>query len=60
MKPYYHTVICPECGEKHDASQVKFVNIEEDIDGADVLHYECPILKTITKSRVYRNIGYIG
>lgn len=36
------TVQCKECGEQHDTEEVKFVNIEEDIQGYDVLTFVCP------------------
>ena len=47
-------VICPECGEEHLTTKVEFLNIEEDIQGRDVMHYTCPITKQPTKSLVYR------
>ncbi len=36
------TVQCKECGEQHYVEDVKFLNIEEDIHGYDVLTFECP------------------
>ena len=47
-------VICPECNEKHSTTEVEFLNIEEDIQGRDVMYFVCPVTKTPTKSLVYR------
>lgn len=46
-------VICHECSSEHYVSQVKFLNIEEDFQGRDVMHFECPVTKTPEKSLVY-------
>ena len=45
-------VHCNECGWT-DEDKTKFVNIEEDIQGADVLTFECPTCGKVKKSRVY-------
>lgn len=42
-------VSCSNCG-KIDEKKVKFINIEEDIQGRDVLTFECPTCKTTQKS----------
>jgi hypothetical protein len=47
-------VICSECGEKHLTAKVEFLNIEEDMQGRDVMHYTCPVTNQPTKSLVYR------
>ena len=49
-----YIVICLECGEKHLTTKVEFLNIEEDIQGQDVMYFVCPVTKTPTKSLVYR------
>ena len=46
-------VICSECSEEHDTSEVKFLNIEEDMEGRDIMYFECPVTNTETKSLVY-------
>jgi len=48
-------VRCRECGEDHKADAVKFLNIEEDYMGRDLLHYVCPNTGTSTSSNVYRS-----
>jgi len=47
-------VKCIECGQNHFTTEVEFLNIEEDMQGRDVMHYTCPITKQPTKSLVYR------
>jgi len=47
-------VKCTECSKNHLTSKVEFLNIEEDMQGRDVMHYTCPITKQPTKSLVYR------
>jgi hypothetical protein len=34
-------VQCPFCNENHDIAKVKFLNIEEDIQGRDLVTFEC-------------------
>jgi hypothetical protein len=46
-------VICRECSEEHITNEIEFLNIEEDIQGRDIMHFLCPITKTETKSLVY-------
>ena len=46
------TVRCSKCQIEFDTQKVKFLNIEEDITGQDILTYECPICKVETKSYV--------
>jgi len=45
-------VHCNKCGWI-DEDDTKSLNIEEDIQGADVLTFECPKCDGIKKSRVY-------
>lgn len=47
-------VICSECSEEHLTNEVEFVNIEEDIQGRDLMYFVCPVTKTETKSLVYK------
>lgn len=46
-------VICTECSEEHFVDDIKVENVEEDIQGRDVLFFECPITNQIAKSFVY-------
>lgn len=48
-------VICTECSDEHLTIDVEFLNVEEDIQGRDVMFFVCPITKTPTKSMVYKN-----
>jgi len=43
-------VICPTCKNLFNEDDVAFVNIEEDIQGRDVLTFECPICKEPKKA----------
>jgi hypothetical protein len=42
-------VTCRECG-RMDEDKVEFINIEEDIQGKDVLTFRCPECKEVRKS----------
>lgn len=46
-------VYCTECKDWQDEKKVEFLNIEEDIQGADVLTFKCPGCGTTQKSRRY-------
>jgi len=46
-------VVCTECSEEHDTESVKFLNIEEDIQGQDIMYFECPLTNLEAKSLVY-------
>ena len=48
-------VICCECSQEHLTTDVEFLNIEEDIQGRDIMHFVCPLTNTETKSIVYAN-----
>jgi uncharacterized protein (UPF0212 family) len=50
-----HFVTCPKCKERFDAAKVKFLNIEEDFQGYDVMTFECPKCKTEEKAYVRGN-----
>lgn len=45
-------VRCSECGECHEPDEVEFVNIEEDIQGRDLLTFICPVTNKETKGYV--------
>ena len=51
-------VICTECSEEHSVEDTKVVNVEEDIQGRDVLYFECPVTEKIAKSLVYSGVRY--
>lgn len=46
-------VICSECSEEHSTTEVEFLNVEEDIQGRDIMYFQCPTTETETKSPVY-------
>ena len=56
MNQFY--VLCRECSEQHLVHTVKFLNVEEDIQGRDVMYFECPETKESTKSLVYSQGDY--
>jgi hypothetical protein len=43
-------VRCSKCKQDHDERDVEFLNIEEDIQGKDILTFEFPDCKTTQKS----------
>ena len=43
-------VYCSKCREEMDEKSVEFLNIEEDIMGADLMTFKCPVCKTEQKS----------
>jgi hypothetical protein len=47
-------VVCRECSEEHTTEEVEFLNVEEDMQGRDVMFYVCPVTQTQTSSLVYR------
>lgn len=51
-------VKCRECGEEHDTEKVRFLNIEEDFQGRDVMTFVCPKTGTSTSSLVFGRPGY--
>lgn len=44
------TVICNSCGLRWNEKDVKFIDIEEDMQGRDILTFKCPICHKTTKS----------
>lgn len=46
-------VHCPACDTKHSVEEVEPLNIEEDIQGQDVLTYRCIETDTLQKGLVY-------
>jgi len=44
-------VKCPKCLIYYDEEKVKFINIEEDIIGYDVMTFVCPKCKKQVRSR---------
>ena len=53
MKRIRIKIYCKKCKNYKDEDDVKFINIEEDIQGADVLTFECPDCNYVLKSRRY-------
>lgn len=47
-------VICTECSEEHLTTEVEFLNVEEDMQGRDVMYFVCPVTTTESKSLVYK------
>lgn len=47
--------LCPSCGGTHDIMDVKFLNIEEDLDHNDLLTFVCPISNEESRSSIYRS-----
>ena len=46
-------VKCPECSDEHLPGEVEVTNVEEDIQGRDVLYFICPVTNNETSSWVY-------
>jgi len=46
-------VVCTECSEEHSTESIKFLNVEEDIQGRDIMFFVCPVTGLETKSLVY-------
>lgn len=46
------TVTCPYCHTRYDSDAVPFVNISEDIQGYDVMTFECPKCEKVVDSYV--------
>ena len=43
-------VKCPECKGEFNAAKVKFIDIESDIQGIDLMTWECPTCKCSKKT----------
>lgn len=37
-----HFVYCAKCDKQYDAKAVKFLDVSEDIQGRDVMEFQCP------------------
>lgn len=46
-------VLCKSCGEQHNTSDVEFLDIEEDIQGHDVMTFRCPTTEQVVKGLVF-------
>ena len=46
-------VVCTECSEEHSTESIKFLNVEEDIQGRDIMFFVCPVTGLEAKSLVY-------
>lgn len=46
-------VMCKECGKNHYSDDVKTVDIEEDVQGRDVLTFICPVTNHNSKSYIF-------
>ena len=53
-------VYCSECHEQKNVEKVKTIDIEEDMQGVDVLTFECLDCHTVQKSRIYGTHYYPG
>ena len=51
-------VVCKACGKQHDTADIRIVSVEEDLQGADVVAFVCPVVDVITSSRVYRGVAH--
>lgn len=49
-------VKCLECGDEHFPNEVQTLNIEEDIQGRDLVQFVCPSNGVITKSFIFAKI----
>jgi len=43
-------VRCSDCKQEFDERKVEFENIEEDMQGRDIMTFQCPICKKSQKS----------
>jgi len=53
-KLYYKrpiVVYCNTCREWYDEKKVEFINIEEGMQGEDILTFKCPVCSTIRSSK---------
>ena len=46
-------VVCTECSEEHSTESLKFLNVEEDIQGRDIMFFVCPVTNLEARSLVY-------
>lgn len=47
-------VHCPACGDKHETTEVEFLDIQEDLFGRDLMTFTCPVKKTRAEGLVMR------
>jgi hypothetical protein len=47
-------VHCVECQDPHLTSEVEFLNVEEDMQGRDIMYFVCPNTLNESKSLVYK------
>ena len=47
------TVVCTECSEEHSVNNLEFCNVEENMQGQDIMYFKCPVTGLETKSLVY-------
>lgn len=47
-------VACPVCHEEHVVDEVETLDIEEDMQGRDLLTFICPAFQVETKAIVWR------
>lgn len=45
-------VNCPKCGEKHYQGEIETLDVEEDIQGFDIITYTCPATGEVAKAYV--------
>ena len=50
-------VACPTCQVEYKSNKVEFLNIEEDMQGRDLMTFRCPQCKEAVKSFI--RIGYV-
>ena len=56
-KLYYErpiVVYCYTCREWYYEKKVEFINIEEGIQGEDILTFKCPVCSTVNSSKFVR------
>ena len=46
-------VYCSECKERVNVDDTNFIDISEDMQGADLLTFECHFCETENQSRIY-------
>lgn len=54
MKLYYERpiqVYCNTCKKWIDEKETKFINIEEGIQGEDILTFKCPVCSSVSSSK---------
>ena len=50
FRPMPIMVRCPDCKHEYDEDYVDFINIEEDMEGRDILTFHCPLCDKPVKS----------